>query len=457
MSAAPTSKETNQKSTTTARVAITSGPAAATIEARKNRKRKMNLTLETELMDPAYTPTAPRPETPIPSEAAHNLNHITTLPIVPYTPSKPCETPPVNMDTFLDEAIPSPFLPPSPTTRNNLPLPPPLTNLTQPDAPKDVPMSNIPTLRAPISAHGPPSSIRARLETAAEHNAISPQTKGTPREPIDKYTRATMPTVHDAHPTAPFDHINIDLITEWENYPGGKLLALPFDTDVQDANQHNEIKDKIFTAIAEIAQSKPQCDLLLKRKVWSSSAITFRITQLNPPCPDFLFTIKGFSTLITEDILDLVRTVWESENITSVMNTISETFPDDARTEVINSINDFLASVQVKYLDYKTIGDILQPHFNVYATGSIIKSDNIWLYLRDYLADCTYATSMQGQGFTNTAPFHCTLCHGVDHPRGLCPFPDITGWNGPKKQRPSNVNRRGRGGRTRGTSTRGRR
>jgi hypothetical protein len=38
--------------------------------------------------------------------------------------------------------------------------------------------------------------------------------------------------------------------------------------------------------------------------------ITFRVTPYHPTCPDFLFTIKGFSTLITDDILLSVRTVW---------------------------------------------------------------------------------------------------------------------------------------------------
>ena len=417
------------------------------------------------------------------------------------------------MDTGLDEATPSPFLPPSPTTRGNH-LAPPLTDPSQPNISNDVSMSDplshghattpkaprplslsrseghIPISHAPLPTPGLSSSLRARLEAAAERNATLPNNnRGPLREPIDKYTCATMPDIHVAHPTAALAHIHFDLVTEWENCPGSKLIAIPFDVDVETINVQ-DIKGKIFTAAAEITQSheigvsaprqsqeaerldevpisfliynlsETQYDLLLRRKVWSSTATTFCVTPLNPPCPDYLFTIKGFSILLPDDIRNMVHAVWKSEDVTAVMDTISEIFPEGARTEVKNSINNFLDSVKVTYLEYKTKGETLQPHFNVYALGSLIKSDDVWIYLRDYLAGCTYENPMQGQGSTIIAPFYCTLCNGVDHPRGLCPFLKIVGWNGPKnatKIRPSNANRCGRGGRARGTTTQGRR
>jgi hypothetical protein len=27
---------------------------------------------------------------------------------------------------------------------------------------------------------------------------------------------------------------------------------------------------------------------------------------------------------------------------------------------------------------------------------------------------------------------HCQICHYITHPRGLCPFPKLNGWMGPK-------------------------
>jgi hypothetical protein len=437
--------------------------------------------------------------------------------IVAYPHSETSATPsPSLINHFPERASPSPSPPPSPSphrtpTSNRLVNPTltgthdamvedPPANHPERGPPLSAPQAlarprplhatrsegDIPIIRAPLPTHCPPPSLEARLKAAAERNATPNLNGGLPREPIDKYTNADMPSVHDAHPTAILDHIDIELVGQWEKYAAGKLLALPFDREIRDPKLHSLVKEKIFTAVTEITKSREigvsaplrsqeaeehnqfpsafliyslteaQCDLLLQRKVWSSTAITFRVTKLNPPCPDLLFTITGFSTLVTNDILDMVHTVWQGDDVLSLIDTITDSFPEEVRTEVQSSIQAFIGSVRVTRLDYKASGDTLQPHFNVYASGSLISSDDIWAYLRDFLASRSYASPMHGQGMTVIARFNCSLCHGVDHPRGLCPFPAIPGWNGPGT-RPSNTNGRGRGGMPRGYATRGRR
>ena len=350
---------------------------------------------------------------------------------------------------------------------------------------------SIPITCATLPTLGPLPSLQARLRAAAERNtAPTPNTSGgPPREPIDKYTNTDMPIVHDAHPTAPLDHIDIDLVCEWEKYPAGKLLALPFDTEAQDISRLGSLKGRIFTAISEITQSRvasvsaptrsqaaeksnqtpnafliynlteSQCDLLLQRGIWSSTAITFRVTKLNPTCPDFLFTIKGFHTLATDHILEMVNSIWQDNETGVFIDTIADLFTEETHIDAKTSIQAFVDSARVMCLDIKSSGDILQPHFNVYASGNLINSDEVWVFLRDYLADRTYGSPMHGQGTTSLAPFNCSLCHGVDHPRGLCPFPATPGWNGPgiRPSIPFTSNRRGRGGRARGFAPRDRR
>jgi hypothetical protein len=71
--------------------------------------------------------------------------------------------------------------------------------------------------------------------------------------------------------------------------------------------------------------------------------------------------------------------------------------------------------------------------------GELIQNDDLWVLLRNYLTGRTYATPLQGNGTTEIAPNNCGICHGIDHPRGLCAFPDLEDWNGPKR----NVNQRG--------------
>jgi hypothetical protein len=335
------------------------------------------------------------------------------------------------------------------------------------------------------------SSVSARLEAAAERDAAT-STDNVVREPIDKYTCTTMPTVHDPHPTAALDHIDIALVTEWEKCPGGKLLAIPFGADVQDITLHDNIRDKIFTAVAEITQSRDigtstprrsktaerqghapksflifnltdtHYDLLLHRKVWSSAALTFRVIQLNPPCPDFLFALQGFASHLTNDILHIVRSAWQHPEVLALADNFAEAYHADFRAQVKSAILEFLNSVKVTLLDVKSTGEVLQPRFNVYASGDLIHNDSVWLFLRKFLASRKYGSPTHGDGITDTLPFRCTICHGADHPKGLCPFPALPGWNGPGSPNatPPNRGRRGRGGMgrgSRGSNNRGRR
>ena len=439
----------------------------------------------------------------------------TTRPIVSYPSTVMSPTPsPINTTLFTDDRSPSPTLPsPSPlrtptsatltthTPRTNQPdimmtdllatypgpatdpdLPPPPKNLVRPLA-LSRSEGSITVTRAPLPTIAPHSSLQKRLAAAAERSTPASSNRGPPREPIDKYTRATMPQIYDAHPTAPLDYISIDLIGKWENLSGGKLLAIPFDDIAQNLDHHNTVKGQIFAAVEEITQSKEvsvlaprqrqgtketptsflvynltedECTLLLERRVWSSPTITFRVTKLNPQCPDFLFQIKGFSTLVTNDILETVRSVWQSEEVGSLLEDVASAFPDHEYDLVKTSASAFLNSVRVTRLDTKSSGDSLQPRFNVYVSGSTISNDEAWLFLRDSLASLTYETLMEERGETLIIPYNCSLCHGVDHPRGLCPFPLVPNWNGPG-HRPQSTNQRGRGGRTRGSMMRGRR
>ncbi|KAN0112050.1 hypothetical protein V8E52_007967, partial [Russula decolorans] len=91
-------------------------------------------------------------------------------------------------------------------------------------------------------------------------------------------------------------------------------------------------------------------------------------------------------------------------------------------------------------------GNIPAPRFRVYASGDTIDEDSTWCRLRNYFASRDYKVKFQNPG-TNLIPERpCTLCHSADHPRGLCPFPSLTGWNGPtwKEEQPlTNPERRG--------------
>ena len=102
-------------------------------------------------------------------------------------------------------------------------------------------------------------------------------------------------------------------------------------------------------------------DILLC-KVWLSTTTSLRVTRIEP-CwkpliglghTDFRFTIKGFLTLITNDIFEMVRGVCQDDTTNVFTDTINESFPEDTEAEAKPSIPVFLASVGVTRLDIRT-------------------------------------------------------------------------------------------------------
>lgn len=316
---------------------------------------------------------------------------------------------------------------------------------------------------APRLSTGRVTTLQDRLLAAKERNALQP-VKGSTRDPRDKYTKGIMPKVHVASPTATLDLIDIDLVIEWENYDLGKLIAIPFGNEAENRNNHPSIAKRLLTAATEITQaddlgiSTPipneeailhgttpisfliykltyeNITTLLQRSVWSSPAITFRVIHLHPPCPEFLFTLKDFTMRDDTTILNIVKSTWQSVETQKLINDIIDSFIEDNHSELRNNINAFLISAHIKRLNYRAKGNIEVPRFNVYADSQFILDDDVWFHLRNTLANLTYKSPMQGQGTTVIPLSTCTICHGVDHPTGMCDFPNIEGWNGPTRE-----------------------
>ena len=146
------------------------------------------------------------------------------------------------------------------------------------------------------------------------------------RDLLEQYAREEMPKVHHAHLTAALSGIDLDVIGEWEALLSSKLLAQPFGGYAANLKNHQKFCMLIFKAIIDITKTKKvsicapqqsqtskktlisffiynltktQQQMLLHCSIWSSKSITFQVLQMNPNCPDFLFTIKDLTTLTT--------------------------------------------------------------------------------------------------------------------------------------------------------------
>jgi hypothetical protein len=126
----------------------------------------------------------------------------------------------------------------------------------------------------------------------------------------------------------------------------------------------------------------------------------------------------------------MVKATWKN-NGAEIIEDLSENSEEEHRDETRDRIQSFLDSVHIKRLNFQAKGKIDVPRFNVYADGQLILDDDVWFYLRKTLASLTYTSPMLGRAHTAITPCTCAICHGVDHPTGMCEFPEKKGWNGP--------------------------
>lgn len=176
-----------------------------------------------------------------------------------------------------------------------------------------------------------------------------------------------------------------------------------------------------------------------------SKNISFRVATLEPSCPDFLFTIKNFTNLTLEkaSVMSTVKEIWNDDTTQQFFQSIIDETPPAEQESRKHAISNFVNSMWIKCLDIRTSGNCLDPEFNVYAKGALFQDTKLWPKVRRFLANRTYANDELGQGSTTTSAHLCVICHGRDHPRGLCPFPLIDGWLGPKRIPVSKQQRQG--------------
>jgi hypothetical protein len=262
-----------------------------------------------------------------------------------------------------------------------------------------------------------------------------------------------------------------DSCSALDSFPEGKLAAIPFGSEVCDPALHDDIHNRIFVAAAKIMKAEQisvsgpqpnahmreikcypstfliynllelQWHTLLERQVWSSLEITFRVTPILSAQLDFLFSITGLTTLTTDNMRDMVLNAWQNKETLIVVKESAQTTDTDPPMTDVYALEEFLNSMEVKRLNVKEKKGALSPHFNVYTNSKHIQDHNIWGKIQHILASRQYYSTMLGRGTTSIAPFNCGICHRVNHPHGLCPFPEVAGWNGPT-QCPEGMNNR---------------
>ena len=281
---------------------------------------------------------------------------------------------------------------------------------------------------------------------------------------MEKYTKGITTPIHDAFPEATYEFVSPQTVTEWTDLEGEKLLAIPFGNDGRSPTANGEISNLIFDAVSEITgssklgvsaplpndegtlrrkmpitfliykMSKVQRQILLQQTVWASPSITFRITTTPINCPSYLFTISNLRSKDPDQVRNDIRHMWNDETTAAFIQENTQTLSEEERVNTIQTIIAFMDSIQVYKMDKLLKGGVPKTMFNIYTNGNIINDTKSWKKIREHLAERSYRNNHLGTGVTEITPHHCGLCHGADHPQGLCPFPSIEGWKGPKRK-----------------------
>lgn len=196
-------------------------------------------------------------------------------------------------------------------------------------------------------------------------------------------------------------------------------------------------KHPLITFIA-YGMSTALADVILKQRVWSSDDITFEALPFEPDLiPSLAICIAGFTSPDQKAAQIAIKAAWSTTtNQDRLVETLQQHDPlfegEDGKTDARKAISEMTHSTRVDLIDYKEQGGIPAPRFNVFITPPT--SDMLaWTHIKKYLFSLTYPSILIGTGRC-TPLFSCQICHSFSHPRGLCPFPTVPGWKGPKHE-----------------------
>ena len=409
--------------------------------------------------DPGPTPP-PLPHPPIHGEIS---------PSPPPSPSpfmatrSKTKTSASRINNMLDASTMGPGTPP-PQTNPNVSITP--TAATAPPHANQAITNNQYTPTAIVQAKPSDSSLPG-LDQIMDAANLRPQRRSKRplhQDPLEKYSKGITTPIHDAFPEATYEFVSPKTITEWTGLEGEKLLAIPFGNEGRSPNANAEISNLIFDAVSEITGSSKlgvsaptpndegtqrkkmpitfliyklsevHRQILLQQTVWASSSITFRITTTPVNCPSYLFAISNLRSKDKDQVRDTIRHMWNDEITSAFIQENTQSLSQEEKSNTIQTIQAFMDSIRVTKLDKLLKGGTPKTMFNVYTNGDIINDTKSWKAIRKHLAERSYRCAHMGIGVIEVTPHHCGLCHGADHPQGMCPFPSIEGWKGPKRK-----------------------
>ena len=284
--------------------------------------------------------------------------------------------------------------------------------------------------------------------------------------------------------------LNPETVTAWCAVPAPKFFIRIFDYDGSNARaRHATLSGLVRIAIQEIAKTRGYDDTdvriapptappvptihplitflvhdvtqettaaILQQRVWSSSEVTFEAFPFDTETiPSLTLCLNGFTSPDETAVRNAVLGAWSAAApITRMMDLLQKLDPAfeglARRHDTREAIASMVLSARAELVDFKEPGGVPSPRFNIF-TKSPTTELKAWSEIKKLLFTITCPSLLIGTGHP-TRTFYCHICHSLTHPRGLCPFPLIPGWKGPKYSQerapPPRGRGRGRGGRS---------
>jgi len=303
----------------------------------------------------------------------------------------------------------------------------------------------------------------ARLKAKDEASAMSldPNPPTIPTTTL-RYTpkpEGGFPVVYGRNSTHAFDNIDLTQITAWMNLAGPLVFLQPLSHGFYPSAIAQEIVGVLQSTIkdlfgcekpkvtAPMASSTPVsidhapytyllrnipaevATTLLEQRCWATEKIGFLVYTTEAIMPTYLGAIEGLNTTDDDDVEEIreliVQTLSQGEVGTTIAE-ISTCNPDLANLEVPERVNRVIGTLRINMIGIRASQGTLRPIANVYLNCPF-ESDMDWNRLLNAVAKTKFKHSLLGIG-TILRGWTCTVCHGADHPSGLCPLPSVPGW-----------------------------
>jgi hypothetical protein len=267
------------------------------------------------------------------------------------------------------------------------------------------------------------------------------------------------PVVYGRNSTHAFDNIDLVQITDWMNLPGPRVFIQPLSHGFYPPAIAQEIVGVLQSTVKDIfacekvkvtapmASSAPTnvdhapytylmrnipaevATTLINQQCWATEKIGFMVYTAEAIMPQYLGAVEGLNATDDEDvgvIRDLIaRTLYDSE-VGPIIAEISEHDPSLAYLEAPERAATVMKTLRIRMINIRAQGGTLRPIANIYINCPF-ESDTDWTRLVEAVAQTKFKHSLLGTGTIHRG-WMCTICHGADHPSGLCPFPSIPGW-----------------------------